>query len=227
MKHWNPYLFFYVHLLRTVPTQLACRTWSQSKNNISPRSTSPTKSFSCSEGLDYSIITLEWLFFVFKWCIFLCQGHLHLHCYPSLWWAYGKNSTLYVEKDNKHRQKLLLQLLQQVVIFTLCGFMHIPKWWFVVANNFFHFVRFCWWTAYSLSKAEESIIVSLRADLSMDTPVSLCPHPLPSPHSTQLKSNNHSLSSRPSSSPHFPLYDVLIKKWNKNLNPNYFFGKIC
>ncbi|CAH2064488.1 unnamed protein product [Thlaspi arvense] len=54
----------------------------------------------------------------------------------------------------------------------------------------------------SLSKAEESLIVSLPADLSVDTPISLWP-PLPSPHNS-----NQMITHFPPGPPHFPFYDV-------------------
>lgn len=53
----------------------------------------------------------------------------------------------------------------------------------------------------SLSKAEESLIVSLPADLSVDTPISLWP-PLPSPH------NSNQMITHFPPGPHFPFYDV-------------------
>ncbi|ESQ45490.1 hypothetical protein EUTSA_v10010051mg [Eutrema salsugineum] len=54
----------------------------------------------------------------------------------------------------------------------------------------------------SLSKAEESLIVSLPADLSVDTPISLWP-PLPSP-----LNSNQMITHFPQGPPHFPFYDV-------------------
>uniref|UniRef100_A0A1J3JIC5 Uncharacterized protein n=1 Tax=Noccaea caerulescens TaxID=107243 RepID=A0A1J3JIC5_NOCCA len=53
-----------------------------------------------------------------------------------------------------------------------------------------------------LSKAEESLIVSLPADLSVDTPISMWP-PLPSPHNS-----NQMITHFPPGPPHFPYYDV-------------------
>ncbi|CAI9117569.1 OLC1v1018974C1 [Oldenlandia corymbosa var. corymbosa] len=56
----------------------------------------------------------------------------------------------------------------------------------------------------SQSKAEESLSVSLPADLSVDTPpISLWP-PLPSPHN----SSNQMLSHFPGGRPHFPFYEM-------------------
>ncbi|KAF8098459.1 hypothetical protein N665_0266s0027 [Sinapis alba] len=66
----------------------------------------------------------------------------------------------------------------------------------------------------SLSKAEESLIVSLPADLSVDTPISLWP-PVPSPHNS-----NQMITHFPPAPPHFPFYDM-----NPMLRgPIYAFG---
>ncbi|CAH8392564.1 unnamed protein product [Eruca vesicaria subsp. sativa] len=66
----------------------------------------------------------------------------------------------------------------------------------------------------SLSKAEESLIVSLPADLSVETPVSLWP-PVPSPHNS-----NQMITHFPQAPPHFPFYDM-----NPMLRgPIYAFG---
>jgi hypothetical protein len=54
----------------------------------------------------------------------------------------------------------------------------------------------------SRSKAEESLIVSLPADLSVDTPISLWPQ-LPSPHNS-----NQMITHFPPGPPHYPFYDV-------------------
>ncbi|KAL1216360.1 hypothetical protein V5N11_006398 [Cardamine amara subsp. amara] len=54
----------------------------------------------------------------------------------------------------------------------------------------------------SLSKAEESLIVSLPADLSVDTPISLWPQ-LPSPHNS-----NQMITHFPPGPSHYPFYDV-------------------
>ncbi|XP_010503707.1 PREDICTED: uncharacterized protein LOC104780867 isoform X2 [Camelina sativa] len=66
----------------------------------------------------------------------------------------------------------------------------------------------------SLSKAEESLIVSLPADLSVDTPISLWP-PVPSPHNS-----NQMITHFPPGPPHYPFFDV-----NPMLRgPIYAFG---
>lgn len=66
----------------------------------------------------------------------------------------------------------------------------------------------------SLSKAEESLVVSLPADLSVDTPISLWP-PVPSPHNS-----NQMITHFPQAPPHFPFYDM-----NPMLRgPIYAFG---
>ncbi|CAE6075716.1 unnamed protein product [Arabidopsis arenosa] len=51
-------------------------------------------------------------------------------------------------------------------------------------------------------KAEESLIVSLPADLSVDTPISVWPQ-LPSPHNS-----NQMITHFPPGPPHYPFYDV-------------------
>lgn len=66
----------------------------------------------------------------------------------------------------------------------------------------------------SLSKAEESLTVSLPADLSVETPISLWP-PVPSPHNS-----NQMITHFPQAPPHFPFYDM-----NPMLRgPIYAFG---
>ncbi|CAN8254802.1 unnamed protein product [Cochlearia groenlandica] len=66
----------------------------------------------------------------------------------------------------------------------------------------------------SVSKAEESLVVSLPADLSVDTPISLWPQ-LQSPHNS-----NQMITHFPPGPPHFPFYDV-----NPMLRgPIYAFG---